>query len=71
MKLNKNIKLTLIGAGPGDSDLITVKGVKGLSKTTVIESFGIFQRFASAKGRSKQRRAVFTARKKVQHRIAG
>jgi len=36
MKLNKNIKVTLIGAGPGDPDLITVKGVKALSKATVV-----------------------------------
>jgi uroporphyrin-III C-methyltransferase len=35
---NKNISplLTLIGAGPGDPDLITVKGVKALSKAKVV-----------------------------------
>lgn len=33
-KLNK--KVTLIGAGPGDPDLITVKGVKALQKAKVV-----------------------------------
>ena len=32
MKANINPKVTLIGAGPGDPDLITVKGVKALKK---------------------------------------
>lgn len=35
---NRNITplLTLIGAGPGDPDLITVKGIKALSKAKVV-----------------------------------
>ena len=36
MKANINPKVTLIGAGPGDPDLITVKGVKALRKADVI-----------------------------------
>jgi uroporphyrin-III C-methyltransferase len=36
MKVNINPKVTLIGAGPGDPDLITVKGVKALKKADVI-----------------------------------
>ena len=36
MKANINPKVTLIGAGPGDPDLITVKGVKALKKADVI-----------------------------------
>ena len=29
-------KLTLVGAGPGDEDLITVKGIKALAEADVI-----------------------------------
>lgn len=36
MKTNSYPKVTLIGAGPGDPDLITVKGVKALQKANVI-----------------------------------
>ncbi|WP_111708775.1 uroporphyrinogen-III C-methyltransferase [Lutibacter citreus] len=36
MKANIKHKVTLIGAGPGDPDLITVKGVKALKKANVI-----------------------------------
>ncbi|NOR28650.1 MAG: uroporphyrinogen-III C-methyltransferase [Lutibacter sp.] len=36
MKFKKVPKVTLIGAGPGDPDLITVKGVKALRKATVV-----------------------------------
>ncbi len=36
MKANIQPKVTLIGAGPGDPDLITVKGVKALKKAHVI-----------------------------------
>ncbi len=36
MKSNIQPKVTLIGAGPGDPDLITVKGVKALKKATVV-----------------------------------
>lgn len=36
MKGDLNNKVTLIGAGPGDPDLITVKGVKALQKSAVI-----------------------------------
>lgn len=36
-KLNKiEPKLTLVGAGPGDPDLITVKGMKAIAKANVI-----------------------------------
>ena len=36
---NKNIKeprITLVGAGPGDADLITLKGVKALQTADVV-----------------------------------
>lgn len=36
MKNNGKHKVTLIGAGPGDPDLITVKGVKALAKAKVV-----------------------------------
>ena len=36
METNIKPKVTLIGAGPGDPDLITVKGVKALSKASVV-----------------------------------
>lgn len=36
MKSNIQPKVTLIGAGPGDPDLITVKGVKALKKAAVV-----------------------------------
>jgi len=36
MKSSIERKVTLIGAGPGDQDLITVKGVKALKKAKVI-----------------------------------
>ena len=36
MKVKINPKVILIGAGPGDPDLITVKGMKALSKARVI-----------------------------------
>ncbi len=36
MKLNIKPKVTLIGAGPGDPDLITVKGVKALANANVV-----------------------------------
>lgn len=34
--MNKNAKLTLVGAGPGDPDLITVKGIKAIADADVI-----------------------------------
>ncbi|MBL4939421.1 MAG: uroporphyrinogen-III C-methyltransferase [Lutibacter sp.] len=36
MKTTSKPKVTLIGAGPGDPDLITVKGVKALEAATVV-----------------------------------
>lgn len=37
MSINKNkAKLTLVGAGPGDKDLITMKGIKALADADVI-----------------------------------
>ncbi|AMC10886.1 uroporphyrin-III methyltransferase [Lutibacter profundi] len=36
METTNKPKVTLIGAGPGDPDLITVKGVKALEKATVV-----------------------------------
>ena len=36
MKVKKEQKVTLIGAGPGDPDLITVRGVKALQKADVV-----------------------------------
>lgn len=36
MQFKKQPKLTLVGAGPGDIDLITVKGVKALAEADVV-----------------------------------
>ena len=36
MKEKKKSKLVLIGAGPGDPDLLTVKAVKALNETQVV-----------------------------------
>jgi len=36
MKIKLEKKVTLVGAGPGDPDLITIKGVKALQKANVI-----------------------------------
>ena len=36
MKLNIKPKVTLIGAGPGDPDLITIKGAKALANANVV-----------------------------------
>lgn len=36
MKANNSLKVTLVGAGPGDPELITVKGVKALKEAKVI-----------------------------------
>ena len=37
MKNNSKIpKVTLVGAGPGDEELITVKGLKAIKKAKVI-----------------------------------
>ena len=34
--MNENAQLTLVGAGPGDPDLITVKGLRALSEADVV-----------------------------------
>ncbi len=36
MLVNKKPRLSLVGAGPGDADLITVKGVKALAEANVV-----------------------------------
>ncbi len=36
MKLSKTTKVTLVGAGPGDKDLITLKGLKAIQSADVI-----------------------------------
>ncbi|PKP09060.1 MAG: uroporphyrinogen-III C-methyltransferase [Bacteroidetes bacterium HGW-Bacteroidetes-3] len=36
MKVNNNPKVTLVGAGPGDPELITVKGAKALKEANVV-----------------------------------
>ena len=36
MKSSKNAKVTLVGAGPGDKDLITLKGLKALQNADVV-----------------------------------
>ena len=36
MPINRTPKVTLVGAGPGDPDLLTVKGVKALTEADVV-----------------------------------
>ena len=36
MTINKQAKISLVGAGPGDPDLITVKGLKAIQNADVI-----------------------------------
>ena len=36
MQTRKNPKLTLVGAGPGDPDLLTIKGAKALAEADVV-----------------------------------
>ena len=69
METKINPKVTLIGAGPGDPDLITVKGVKALSKASVILYDALVNRelleYASSNAK-----LIFVGKRKGYHRYS-
>jgi len=66
MKFNIQSKVTLIGAGPGDPDLITVKGVKALKKADVVLYDALINR-ELLKYVSKNAKLLFVGKRKGFH----
>lgn len=61
-------RLTLIGAGPGDPDLITVKGIKALAEADVVlyDALASEELLAYAPGRAKK---IFVGKRAVMHSV--
>ncbi len=66
MKAKINPKVTLIGAGPGDPDLITVKGVKALAKADVVLYDALINRELLSYA-SKKATLIFVGKRKGLH----
>lgn len=68
MKNKITPKVTLIGAGPGDPDLITVKGVKALSKAKVVLYDALINRELLAYAPNAEK--IFVGKRKGFHRYS-
>ncbi|MFD1292239.1 uroporphyrinogen-III C-methyltransferase [Lutibacter holmesii] len=68
MKTKITPKVTLIGAGPGDPDLITVKGVKALSKAKVVLYDALINRELLAYAPNAEK--IFVGKRKDFHRYS-
>jgi len=66
MKANIQPKVTLIGAGPGDPDLITVKGVKALKNADVVLYDALINRELLA--HAPTAKLIFVGKRKGYHR---
>ena len=69
METKINPKVTLIGSGPGDPDLITVKGVKALSKASVILYDALVNR-ELLEYASNTAKLIFVGKRKGYHRYS-
>lgn len=69
MKAKIKPKVTLIGAGPGDPDLITVKGVKALEKATVVLYDALINR-ALLNYVSEHAKLIFVGKRKGNHKYS-
>jgi len=68
MKANIQPKVTLIGAGPGDPDLITVKGVKALENADVVLYDALINRELLAYAPTAK--LIFVGKRKGYHRYS-
>ena len=68
MKNKITPKVTLIGAGPGDPDLITVKGVKALAKAKVVLYDALINRELLAYAPNSEK--IFVGKRKGFHRYS-
>lgn len=69
MKNNIHSKVTLIGAGPGDPELITVKGVKALEKANIVLYDALINR-ELLKYAPKGSKMIFVGKRKDYHRYS-
>jgi len=66
MKTHKNPKVTLVGAGPGDPELITVKGVKALEEANIVLYDALINR-ALLKYVPKEAQKIFVGKRRGFH----
>jgi uroporphyrin-III C-methyltransferase len=69
MKAKINSKVTLIGAGPGDPDLITVKGTKALANASVVLYDALINR-KLLEYASNNTKLIFVGKRKGYHRYS-
>jgi uroporphyrin-III C-methyltransferase len=69
MKAKINPKVTLIGAGPGDPDLITVKGTKALANASVVLYDALINR-KLLEYASNNTKLIFVGKRKGYHRYS-
>lgn len=69
MKNNIHSKVTLIGAGPGDPELITVKGVKALERADIVLYDALINR-ELLKYAPKGSKRIFVGKRKDYHRYS-